>query len=247
MGCWDVFCPLCGISLNDLIDRIKDYLDEDPELLKKIKKIPKIPSSNWTSKCTVLLQGEKAKHGFTEIGCNIKFENYKTKENFDVNDSLDDYTKFGIVLHTDCWRLAKTVLKRGLTLDDFNIKKMTNIGKHKYYLWENYKLSYLNYKEVKKYHEQDFRIDELLKTPNKLYLLYPPLLGNKLSIQNKERITKNILRLDKHKPKIRPSPLQSATLFSKNTKIKGHDGKMYHVKTVKTKKNKIKRWVLVKN
>ena len=131
-----------------------------------------------------------------------------------------------------------------MTLDDFDIKKMTSIGK-KGDLWETYKLSYLNYKEVSKYHEQDFRIDELCKTPKKIYLIYSPLLNNKFSLQNKKRITKNILRLDKYKPKIRPSPLQSATLFKEHYEMKGHDGKMYKIKTIRTKKGQIKRWVLV--
>ena len=246
MGCWDAFCPLCGISFYNLVERINDYLDDYPELLTKISKI-KLPKSNWATKCTVLLLNKKAKHGFIETACNIEFYNSKTQESYAIRESGNDQydEKFGIVLHTDCWKLAKKILKRGLTLDDFDIKRMTSIGK-KGDLWETYKLSYLNYKEVSKYHEQDFRIDQLCKTPKKIYVIYPPLSNNKFSLQNKKRITKNILRLDKYKPKIRSSPLQSATLFGKNYEMKGHDGRMYKIKTIKTKKGQINRWVLVK-
>ena len=225
MGCWDVFCPLCGLPLSySLVYQIKE----------KLGKLLKIPRANWTEKCTVLLLGKKAKHGFEEINCNITFRNKKTKEEYDIMCDFD----LGIVLHTDCWKYASTLLKRKLTIDDFNLKKM----KIRHKVWSHYTFTYLKYTDVSKYHKQDFNIEKLLKNPKNLYLLYSPLAKTPLADKNRKRIKDNVARLDKNKPKPRPSPLQSATLFKENTKMKGNDGKMYHVKTV----GKSKRWVLIK-
>ena len=209
MGC---FCPL-------------SY-----QIKEKLGKLLKIPRANWTEKCTTLLLGKKAKHGFEEMSCNVTFRNKKTKEEYDIAEFFD----LGVVLHTDCWKYASTLLKRKLTIDDFNLKKM----KIRYKVWSHYTFTYLKYTKVSKYHEQDFNIEKLLKNPKNLYLLYKTPLANK----NRKRIKDNAMRLNKNKPKPRPSPLQSATLFKENTKMKGNDGKMYNVKKV----GKSKRWVLIK-
>jgi hypothetical protein len=231
MGCWDVFCPLCGIPLIDVVERIKEY--------NYLKKPVKIPRSNWSDKCTILLPGKKAKHGFQEINCNITFYNKKTNEEYDVDVALYGDSMPGIVLHTDCWKTAKN-MNHTLSFDDFNLKKT----KQNTYIWNHYMFTYLNYKEVSKYHRQDFDLELLCKNPKNLYLLYSPLLSNKSSIQNKKRIVKNINKLFKNKPKYRPSPSQSATVFKQDFKMAGNDGNMYIVDV--TTKN-IKRWVLVKS
>lgn len=224
MGCWDVFCSLCGFPLSySLVYQIKEYL-------------VKIPRANWTEKCTVLLIGKKAKHGFEEINCNFTFRNKKTKEEYDIGEDYD----LGVVLHTDCWKYASTLLKRKLTIDDFNLKKM----KFRHKVWSHYTFTYLKYTEVSKYHEQNFNIEKLLKNPKNLYLLYSPLAKTPLADKNRKRIKDNVLLLDKNKPKKkRSSPLQSATLFKENTKMKGNDKKMYYVKTI----GKNKRWFLIKD
>ena len=134
----------------------------------------------------------------------------------------------GVVLHTDCWKYASTLLKRKLTIDDFNLKKM----KFRHKVWSHYTFTYLKYTEVSKYHEQNFNIEKLLKNPKNLYLLYSLLAKTPLADKNRKRIKDNVLLLDKNKPKKRPSPLQSATLFKENTKMKGNDKKMYYVKTI---------------
>lgn len=258
MGCWDVYCPICGLTLQGLwsiTDFIEDQSKNYEEIYKKNKfiKINKnkkniilkkdnlfhkeklVSKTKWLKKCTVLLPNTKPKHNFEEVNCNIGF--MKNKELYDINLRNNEYDNIGIVLHTDCWKYIKKSKKYELTFDDFNLKKI--IG-DKY--WNHYKFKYFNYKEVEKYHEQYFDIERLYKRPQDFYLLYSPIKNTIESKKNKKRIDKNIVKLFKNKPKQRPSPVQSATIFVKGTIMKGSDGNNYKVKVIK---NNIKKWVKV--
>ena len=93
MGCWDVYCSLCGISCGGFladINELKNTISnrEFTKILKKIK---------WIERCTILLPNKKALHGFKEVNGNIKFCNNKKKICYNIDNPLD-----GIVLHTDC-------------------------------------------------------------------------------------------------------------------------------------------------
>ncbi len=83
MGCWDIFCPLCGLSMNSGID--------DSITVKYIQ--------NWFFKCTLLLNTDEILHNAEEVSCNITFS-VKGKE-------YSLYNNDGIALHTDCWKLIK--------------------------------------------------------------------------------------------------------------------------------------------
>jgi hypothetical protein len=220
MGCWDIFCPICGLPLGyNIIDSIRkngygSYIES-------------VKISGWSNKCTLLLLNTVAKHGFTEIACNITFSDKKDEI---MVDNIGNTGKFGIAVHTDCWKYASRILSRKLVLDDFDMKKGTR---------EQYKFSYLKNKELSKYHGQDFDLESFCSTPNNLYLLYSPLDKSKSADLNRSRIKDNILIIDKHKPKSRPSPCQSATIFEAGTELKGGDGRIYIVKNI----NKVKRWV----
>lgn len=224
MGCWDIFCPICGLPLGyNILNSIKQ--NGYDSYIKSIK------YDTWSNKCTILLLNETAKHGFIEIACNIIFSN--KKEEIMVDNTMSDSGKFGITVHTDCWKYASRILSRKLVLNDFDMKKV--VKNH------HYMFSYLKNKELSKYYGQDFDLESFCSTPNNLYLLYSPLNKSKLADLNRSRIKANILILDKYKPKSRPSPIQSATIFKVGTQLKGGDGRIYIVKA----NNKIKRWVPV--
>lgn len=256
MGCWDVFCPLCGLTLQGLWS-MKDFIEENAKSYEEIYKKGKmikvnknkkdiilkkdnlfhkeklVSKTKWLKKCTILLPNTKPKHNFEEINCNIGF--MKNDEIYEIDLRNDDDKIIGIVLHTDCWKYVKKSKKYELTFDDFDLKKKDK-------LWDYYKLKYFNYKEVKKYQEQYFDIEKLYKRPQDFYLLYSPMKNTIQSKKNKKRIDKNIIKLFKNKPKKRPSPVQSATIFKKGTIMKGSDGNNYKVKVIK---NNIKKWAKI--
>ena len=79
MGCWDVYCPLCGLPLNT---SPRDNI-----------KIPK-----WLFKCTILLSNNKNINNAEEISCNVHFyANYK-----EYNGLSYRYPYSFIVMHMDC-------------------------------------------------------------------------------------------------------------------------------------------------
>jgi hypothetical protein len=260
MGCWDAFCPLCGISLNKIdINNFITYKNKQYDSIynvktKKYDKKPKkesdiilkkdnlfvkekvLSKTKWLNNCTILLPNEKAKHNFKEIYCNINFSNLKTKESYNINNENNDFDTLGIVIHTNCWKLAKNNYDINLKFDDFNMKKIVKNQN----MWSHYKFKYLNYKETQKYESQMFNIDLLHENPEDFYLLYSPLDKNVKSIKNMKRINKNIENIIKNIPPKRPSPTQSATLFSLKTIMKGNDGYNY---IVKNDKNKTKKWI----
>ena len=259
MGCWDVYCPICGLTLQGL--PLKQFIEEQAEICKEVYKKGKMVKINknkkdiilkkdnifhkeklvsktkWLEKCTILLPNTKPKHNFEEVYCNIGFK--KNKELYNISLINNEYDNIGIVLHTDCWKYVKESKKYELTFDDFNLKKIKGDD-----YWNHYKFKYFNYKEVEKYHEQYFDIDILYKRPQDFYLLYSPMKNTIESKKNKKRIDKNIIKLFKNKPKQRPSPVQSATIFEKGTIMKGSDGYNYKVTT---NKKKIKRWIKLNN
>jgi hypothetical protein len=227
MGCFDVFCSLCGMPLNSLIYDVYNLV-EKPTILKKL------PSNiKWLNQCTILLPGQNAKHGFREINCNFTFVNNK-------NQQYDIYPEFGmpgVVIHTDCWKYAKNVLNRGLTLEDFNLRRFKQ--KSKWYL--SYLMSYLNYDVITQYYAQDFNQELLITHPQNFYLLYSPMTQSSMARKNQKRIKANIKQLDKHKPSTIKTPVHPAFLFKVGTKLIGSDGCQYIIKQV----NKRNKWCKV--
>ena len=230
MGCWDVWCPLCGLPFGIISDLINNNIIIDKDLLKILKKI------KWIEKSTILLSNEKVKHGYKEFSCNIYFCN-KKNECYSIKNPKD-----GIVLHTDCWKFAKS---KNIILNytNFNITK-ADIKKK---MWKQYKFKYLNYKPANLYHSQDFQFKKLEKNKKHWYILFSPISKLPKSKLNAKRIMININKIKKmnkskinrSKTKNRPSPSVSATLYIVGTKKKGNDGNIYIVKQIT---NGSKRW-----
>ena len=234
MGCWDSWCPICGLCFHSpFIENISSSDSESQDnYSNEFKKI--IKKTKWMEIATVLLPDKTIRHGFKETSCNIGFSNKIKKEGY-ILDTMAN----GIALHTDCWKLAK---KQGikLTYEDFDYKRAKTMGS-KYKYWNQYIFTYIDYSPAKKYYGQDFDTEKLYKNPKDWYILYKPNnMNSHESKKNIVRICKNINRIKKNKPKIRQSPTVTATIFEKGTEKIGNDGNMY---VVDKNKNGVLRWI----
>jgi hypothetical protein len=229
MGCWDVFCCICGnplkveYTLNGINDFIKEIYNSDKinssyssttkKLIKKIKLSKNIindlndlnKTGKWMNKCTMLLVNNQVIHNLTEISCNINFCNKKICTTHigswtGTNEcSYKSSSNCGIIIHTDCWKFIKKNYKINL---NFNM-----LPKLEYY---NHNKNFnINYGDIEKYWNQEFNFCELL-LDNKKYLCSSPLNNDK----NIKQIKKNINYFKfKHDPK-RIGPYVSATFYN---------------------------------
>jgi hypothetical protein len=230
MGCWDVFCFICGNPCHSIFD---SYINDIKELLKeeiqssyssftkkKIKKIQESPNiinslkelnknTKWMNKCTMLSVDDKVQHGFVEDACNIIFcKNnvciyHMGKWTADYDWSFYNDESYGFFIHTDCWNFIKQKYKIQLKFSD-----LPKIGQNKK-TWDN--IFDINYGDIEKYWAQDFEFAELI-IDNKNYLCSSPLNNDKNIIQIKKNITALKLKND---PK-RIGPLVSATFYNDN-------------------------------
>jgi hypothetical protein len=236
MGCWDVFCPLCGCTLNGMLfDTLDKLIKSNGIYPKNFYKI-----SKWLFKVSVLLPNKSTKHGFEETACNTSFTSADGKYTYDLDPLNMIDGEIGIPIHTDCWKFVYKKFKHKLIFEDFDVRKFIKL---KYYLLEN-----LNYKPANKYWDQDFDIEKLENNKKDWYIVHSPLGKTKESIENAKRIKNNITKLlkkkKKSKKKNRPSPSESATLFKVGTKKRGNDG---HIYIIVEDKNKVRRWKKVKS
>lgn len=248
MGCYDVWCVLCGCPLNSgafaCVEK-PTHPASKPMLEEYRKKKQLIKLSKWLYRATAMIYNKKPIHGLREVACNIDFEKGDWNEAiwpYDPNhkSKWSKVAVSGLVAHTDCWKYAKKKTKHGLVFENFDVKKDSNTP---------YVLKYLKYRPADRYWDQDFDIDELLKNKADHYIVHSPLSNTAEGKKNATRIDSNIKTIMDKMPKMpsvqkklkpnRPSPAESATLFKIGTKKKGNDGNMYIITKIKSD---IKRW-----
>ena len=241
MGCFDVYCTLCGVRLNGVMMHFapKDTDKEDPKTMAK---------THWLGRCTVLRPGQKAQHGFQETTCNCTFQktNGRGEEHFLLNgsgtkkrESKDAMTEAGLVVHTDCWKAARAATKVALTYDHFDAQRLQKLHKSTH----NYVLSYLKYAPASKYNKSQFfaNDDRANVRPADRFILYSPLGKSAESKQNAARVVQNARAVvarrvkattpanatsSRPKPGGRLSPSEKAREF-KNKRRRGNDGNMW--------------------
>ena len=229
MGCWDIFCFICG-NRNYSFD--KNYIDEienDVKLdkipssystyyrnyIKKLKSYPNIitdlkvlsKNTKWMDKCSILLINGQVVHGVKEKSCNVEFY----KKNFHathIQEGLNNDCSFelngncGIFIHTDCWKFIKKNYNIGLKFSD--LPKTIYVGNHNYN--KNFNI---NYGDIEKYWAQDFDFAQLV-VDKKMYLCSNPLLND----NNVKQIKKNIKELKIKNDVKRKGPSASATFYN---------------------------------
>jgi hypothetical protein len=240
MGCWDVFCFICGNPchsfLNGYIDSIEETINEEikssypkfvKDELKKLKEYKNLITDlkklekkiKWMNKCSMLLINDKIVHGLEESACNVFFENKKFgAEHIQMQNSCDasfvEKGNCGIFIHTDCWKFIKK---------EYNVElKFSNLPKLQKINWN--KNFDINYGTIEKYWIQDFNFTNLVCDKNQ-YLCSSPLVEDK----NMKQIKKNINSLKIKNDPNRIGPSVSATFYN-NGDIKIGKNKYFWIK-----------------
>lgn len=202
MGCFDVFCIICGNSCHTpFIEGLTNY----PKDFEK--------NTQWLSKCTFLTIDNRTVHGCHEVGCNTSFVD--TNSNLYVLEERKNYyyfhkEQYGIFLHTDCWKFILKITGVAINYSHLPIRKV-----------DPYNLKSLHavkYDSIRNYWEQDFDFRKLLEDKNE-YFAYSPLEHPKSS----RRVKKIVSQLKIKKDPNRKSPPVSATFFESGTIKLGND------------------------
>lgn len=250
MGCWDIFCFLCGNTCHSAKDINKTF-SEDLEFYeegkvnkffktnfkpiyetyiknsklfdKKLKLLEK--NTKWLNNCTFLCANNKIIHGCKEVGCNIVFED--KKGNTYTNSTFYDFDgMYGVFVHTDCWKFIKKEYGVNLSYSHLPIN-VHDVTKNKIF-------DFINYFSIEKYWEQDFNFIKMIFDNNEQLSESP--LKNAIVSKNIKKIF-NKLKIRKDENRI--SPPVSATFYKQNTYKVGLNGNIWQVK--------VNKWIECKN
>ena len=251
MGCWDVFCFICGNSchemLNNYIEDIKNTIEmvnlsssyskftknyytklkESKNIINDLIELEK--NSKWMKKCSMLLTNDKIEHNMNEVSCNITFCNKNICANHmdkHINEcGFVNEGKCGVFIHTDCWKFIKKNYNIELKFSNLpKIKLLNSKEKKKISYTEWHKIFDINYGDIEKYWMQDFDF-AMLVADNKKHLCSSPLKNDK----NISQIKKNFLALKIKNDTDRKGPSSSATFYD-NGDIKLGNNKYFWIK-----------------
>jgi len=254
MGCFDIYCLVCGNPCHSMFDNteyLEEIIDEyknskkqkkhyiyeaylkNPNLIKDLNKFKK--TTSWMNKCTMLLINNEAKHNCKETSCNVGFTN-KNRTKFYTHLTGDYDTIYplfyengdlGIFIHTDCYKYIK--LEYNIKLKYSNLPLIINHKKnnHKENIYKP--INFVNYGDIENYWHQDFQFEKLY-IDNKQYLCSSPLKNDKNISQIKKNI--NALKIS-NKYILRPSPPISATFYENNIIKVGNNGNLWIIKNGK--------------
>lgn len=266
MGCWDVFCFLCGNTCHsagkyiekEFLENIEYYeskkkkgpwfktyfksiyekYNKNPNLfLSKLSNINK--NTEWLNKCTFLCANNKIIHECTEVSCNIEFQDKKGNYYTHIVNDNDPSGMYGVFLHTDCWQHVKKVYNIELCYSLLPIIEKNPIYSKIF--------KFIEYGLIEKYWQQDFDFVDIIADSND-ELCNSPLKSNLVA----KNIKKVISQL-KIKSKVeRKGPTVSAIFYKDNLYKIGNNGNIWYVKNNKwyeiknTIKKKIKNNKLLK-
>ena len=228
MGCYDIFCCICGNTCKSLSNEILLDLFIDIDINKnEINNIVK--NTKWLNNCTLLLKNNKVIHNCKEIMCNIGFKSTKTNKYYEsiyyyynkiyleqyASKNINYIDNIGIFVHTDCWKFIKK---------NYNIKlEYKNLP---IYLSKKNINSFLpiDYKDITKYWQQDFNYVKMY-LDNNMYMIQSPLKED--NIKNINRIKKiiNQIKLKQN----RKGPSVSATFYNKDDIKLGNNNKFWKI------------------
>jgi hypothetical protein len=211
MGCWDVFCPICGLSCNQ-----QEYLLDANEVMDQLtngqrQELTQILSKgSYLSQCTFLTIDDQVFHGCQETACNITFEcKNKTFESINDGRQIDYFANvsnrgsdaFGMFIHTSCWKWMKREYKIDLKYSDLPV--VTPLK------FENEPIVGIDYGPIKKYWSQDFDFIQLIK--DKKGWMAANLLRN--NPQNHSRVQRIVSQFKIKRDANRKGPVSSATFY----------------------------------
>lgn len=235
MGCYDIFCFICGnpnravwnVELDEYLDELNLSDSKKNIIIQNFQNL--YHNSKWLNNCTLLLQNNEVIHNLKEYSCNTDFRDSNNNK-YDVIAYNSDNKKIplGIFLHTDCWNFIKQKYNIELKCNDLPPAiDFQNI-------YEN-----IDYGDIEDYWGQDF--DFIQATiDNKLYLCSSPLKNDKNITQIKKNINKLKLKND---PK-RKGPSCSATFYKEGDIKLGNNNHFWKIK--KNKWAEIKDPIIIK-
>jgi hypothetical protein len=229
MGCFDVYCLLCGNScygfeIEGVLDNIKIY-EENPKKFKSLERIYKAYSKDknfidklkkfkndviWIYSCTFLTLNNQVIHGCREVTCGNIFNDKNNNQyiHFDKKYTKKEINKsYGVFVHTDCWKYIKK--EHGIELN----------FSHLPYINDVLKVDAKTYYPMTQYYEQYFNFIDAFIDGNSDYCKSPlvkPTIIKKVFSQLKI----------KHNPS-RKSPESSASLYPTNTYKVGNNGNIW--------------------
>lgn len=243
MGCADLFCFVCGNRYDSFDNFLDDYLKnkstvQEEDIRNAVKK------SAWMSDITMLLSDGEIVHDCTNSNCYNEFIDKSYKVYFHL-EQTEDFDKYGIFLHTDCWKYIQKKYGIDLTYNDLPIILAPDMDPFEYVN--------INYGAMKQYWAQDFKLLELLKnacpsplagrakqatrrmppTNKHMYMLESPLIDNKQNITRINKILKQFKIKNKKEASKRKSPNVSATFFDEGVMKFGNDGNLWIIKNNK--------------
>ena len=139
MGCWDIYCFLCGFPCYSTGFEYKNFLEQietykankgnlnfrkyfkpiyeeylkDPKIFIK-KYIQLNKDTKWLNKNTFLCANNKVIHGCTEFACSSTFFD-KKGIHYTHSAVYNEFELYGVFTHSDCWKFIKNKYKIDLT------------------------------------------------------------------------------------------------------------------------------------
>jgi hypothetical protein len=243
MGCFDIFCLVCGNTCHSILDGTAENLQEIHQQVQSKKKIPshlkkyytkvsqtleKNPrfmktldayrqKTRWLHNSTFLTVANEVIHGCQEVSCNNHFQDKKRNDYYqEFFDDGDDYPREGrgVFVHDDCWNYVKRKYRIELTYSMLAV-----IPEAKEYYKVNKKIKY---GKMEDYWGQDFKFDELLMDSNG-YMCESPLRNTK----NALRVNKILAQFKLNRDASRKGPAVSATFYPEGTIKYGIRGSLW--------------------
>lgn len=205
----------------------KCYKANPDKFINSIKSMKK--NTKWMKKCTFLAADGTVAHGCEEVSCNIDFQDSKSNRFIaqTYNQDYDDIdTKYGVFVHTDCWKFIKQEHGIKLQYKHLPIKPIGRV--------ETKALLDIDYGIMEKYWAQDFDFVKMIADGNEEMGLSP---------LKSEVVGKYVNKIfSKLKIKLNPTrigPIASASFYKPNTYRIGLNENIWVVKGG--------RWVEVPN
>ena len=255
MGCWDIYCILCGNTChemfedkNKILEAIKlyennkknnwfkksfkpiyDAYNKNPnQYLEKINILSK--STNWLKDCTFLTATNKIIHNVEEVNCNIMFVDDNNNNYIHSPFKFEALDNYGLFVHTDCWKFIQKKYKIDLCYSHLPI-----IDKNLFRSFIKYPLG--------KYLEQDFNF-KLLVADNKEDMAISPFKSSSTAKNISNVFTKLKIRISGE----RKGPLISASFYKNGEYKVGSNGNIWVINNKKWTelKDTIKKSIKVK-
>lgn len=240
MGCFDIFCFVCGNPSHSANYKFDTYLNDYNNYKKLLSKkklnnkeinsvkyytkifknhTPKkseqmlqlVKDTKWMDKCSMLTLDDKIIHNVKEMSCNTQFVDKYNNLYEHLSLAYDNSSPCGVFIHTDCLKYINK--KIGINIKCKHLP-LTNITEDK--------ILPINNGEIEKYWGQEFEFIDIIEN-NKTYLCTSPLKNGK----NIGQINKNISQL-KIKKEERPSPFVSATFYQNGLHKIGNNNKIWY-------------------